>query len=233
MKLKELIQGYMATNTKKTVKHDWCYARFGSKRFSEVRLNGLNPEDFDQAKHDLLSHGLSNQTVVHYLKFLRHIFNQAVRRGKLPKSPMSEVKFSKLPKGQVRFLSLEEERKVCESIGSPVDSWVRFAILTGIRQEEPFTLKWGHIDHERNLMALPDTKTGAIQYVPLSQEANEILQNLESWQISQWVFPSKNPGTPIAPFNFYHRTYVPALKQAGLEGVTWHPLRHTLLVGWP
>ncbi len=42
-----------------------------------------------------------------------------------------------------------------------------------------------------------------------------------------WVFPSENPETHLYPINFYHRVYVPAVKQAGLEGVTWYTLRHT------
>jgi len=226
MKLKELIQGYMATNTKKTVKNDWCYARLWSKRFSEVRLNGINPEAIDQAKHDL-SHGLSNRGVVHYLKFLRHVLNLAVKKGKLSRNPFAEVEMPKLSKGRLRFLSLDEEGRLLKAIGARYAPWVRFAILTGLRQGEQFDLKWVDIDLDRGLITLPDTKAGEVQYVPLSQEAKEILQNLESWQTSQWVFPSKNPGTPNDPFNFYHRTYVPALKQAGVEGVTWHTLRHT------
>ncbi|MCH8041219.1 MAG: site-specific integrase [Nitrospinae bacterium] len=226
MKLKELIQGYMATNTKKTVKNDWCYARFWSKRFSEVRLNGINPEAIDQAKHDL-SHGLSNQTVVHYLKFLRHVLNLAVKKGKLSRNPFAEVEMPKLSKGRLRFLSLDEEDRLLKAIGARYAPWVRFAILTGLRQGEQFDLKWVDIDLEGGLITLPHTKAGSIQYAPLSQEAKEILQNLESWQTSQWVFPSKNPGTPIDPFNFYHRTYLPALEQAELEGVTWHTLWHT------
>lgn len=226
MKLKELIQGYMATNTKKTVTNDRCYARYWLKRFSEVRLNGITSEDIDQAKYDL-SHGLSNQTVAHYLKFLRHVLNLAVKKGKLSRNPFAEVEMPKIPKGRVRFLSMSEETALLKAIGSRYAPWVRFAILTGLRQGKQFDLKWVDIDLDRGLITLPDTKAGEVQYVPLSQEAKEILQNLESWQTSQWVFPSKNPGTPIDPFNFYHRTYVPALKQAGVEGVTWHTLRHT------
>ncbi len=227
IKLRDLIEGHMKYNTKKTVRDDWCYARFWIKRLGSTTLRGVKPSDIDKAKFDLLDKGLSNQTVVHYLKFLRHVFNLAVRDGKLERNPLAQVEFPKLPRGRLRYLSLEEEQKLCESIGSPYDQWIRFAILTALRQKEQFALKWSHIDLERNLIALPDTKSDHVQYVHLSAEAKAILQTFDSWQTSQWVFPSQNLGTHLDPLNFYHRLYVPAVKKAELEGVTWHTLRHT------
>jgi len=227
MKLRELIEGYMETNTKKTVRDDWCYARFWIKRLGTTTLKGINPGEIDKAKFDLMAKELSNQTVVHYLKFLRHVFNRAIRDSRLERNPLAQVEFPKLSRGHLRYLSLEEEQRVCETIGSPYDKWIRFAILTGLRQKEQFSLKWAHIDLERNLIALPDTKTGHVQYVHLSEEAKRILQTFDSWQTSQWVFPSQNIGTHIDPLNFYHRVYVPAVKKTQLEGVTWHTLRHT------
>lgn len=52
-----------------------------------------------------------------------------------------------------------------------------------------------------------------------------ILRASDSWQ--RWVFPSQNPQTHVNVDNFYGRLYLPAVKRAGLEGVTWHTLRHT------
>ncbi len=42
-----------------------------------------------------------------------------------------------------------------------------------------------------------------------------------------WVFPSATGATPMDAQNFYNRTFLPALKAARIEGVTWHTLRHT------
>jgi len=44
---------------------------------------------------------------------------------------------------------------------------------------------------------------------------------------SQWVFPSENPDTPVDLRNFYRHVYLPKVKETGLDGVTWHTLRHT------
>ena len=44
---------------------------------------------------------------------------------------------------------------------------------------------------------------------------------------SPWVFPSDNPRTHADPRNFYRRVYLPKVKELGLDGVSWHTLRHT------
>ena len=59
------------------------------------------------------------------------------------------------------------------------------------------------------------------------EEAKTILHSLVPGNTSVWVFPSENPDTHLDPDNFYGRVYMPALKNAKLEGVTWHTLRHT------
>ena len=41
------------------------------------------------------------------------------------------------------------------------------------------------------------------------------------------MFPSENPATHADPRNFYRRVYLPKVKEIGLDGVSWHSLRHT------
>jgi integrase len=96
-----------------------------------------------------------------------------------------------------------------------------------MRQLEQFSLRWEHVDLDRGVLTLPTTKAGGVQYVRLNEEAKEILRGLDSWQSSVWVFPSKNQATHVDPRNFYRRVYLPTVKALGLEGVSWHCLRHT------
>ena len=189
-------------------------------------MNAITPAALDQAKHELMSAGLAPQTVLHYLKLLRHVLNLAVRDGKLERNPFQQVNLPKVPKGCTRFLSLEEERALCEQIGTGYAPWIRFAVLTGLRRGEQLRLKWGDIDQERGLITLRTTKSGHAKYVHLSQEAQAVIEALNG-NGSVWVFPSQNPDTPIDPNNFYQRIYLPAVRAARLEAVTWHTLRHT------
>ena len=110
------------------------------------------------------------------------------------------------------------------------------------------SLRRDQVDHVRGVITLPSTKAGVVQYVRLSAEARAILRALEDGAVKAdavaeaediaqnkptgkkrtvWVFPSENPRTHISPENFYRRVYLPTVKKLGLEGVTWHTLRHT------
>jgi integrase len=166
-------------------------------------------------------------TVNHYLKFLRRVLNKAIRDGQLTTNPVSRLKMFRESAGKTRFLSPEEETALCQKLGAPHGAWVRLAILTGMRQLEQFSLRWEHVDLERSVLTLPATKAGGVQYARLNEEAKALLQSLIPGNKSVWVFPSENPATHADPRNFYRRCYLPAVKELGLLGVTWHTLRHT------
>jgi len=141
--------------------------------------------------------------------------------------PFASVKLPAVRAGKTRFLSIEEEARLCQAVGPPYDAWVRLVILTGLRKSEQFALRWADIDLDRGLITLPDTKSGGVQYVHLMEEAKAILSSLIPGNTSVWVFPSENPDTHLDHHHFYARVYQPALLAAKLPGVTWHTLRHT------
>lgn len=238
----------MRFNQKRTIPNDRRYERIWKARLPNMRLVNITPALLDIVKGELLEKALSNQTVLHYLKFLRHILNRAVRDRHLNQNPFTQVVMPKPTKGRLRYLSLEEEQSLLKAIGPTYAPWVRFAILTGLRQAEQFQMKWIDVDLERGIVTLPHTKAGGCQDAYLNQEATDILKGFTSWKDSKWVLPSKNegkrkkPATHLDPKNFYHRTYVPALQKAGLQkkkdtktdavedksqNVDWHTLRHT------
>lgn len=227
-----VIASYLATlptSGKKpaTIAEEQYYGRWWTDRLTGKALHAVVPALLEQAMADLAAARKSPQTIVHYLKFLRHVFRWAIGRGVIEKTPFTSVTLPTVRAGKTRFLSIEEETKLCQAIGPPYDAWIRLAILTGLRKSEQFRLRWADINLERGLITLPDTKSGGVQYVHLMDEAKAILTSLIPGNTSVWVFPSENPETHLDPDNFYGRVYMPALKDAKLEGVTWHTLRHT------
>ena len=108
----------------------------------------------------------------------------------------------------------------------------KLAILTAMRLGEQFGLKWQWVNFSQGFIPLPHTKAGGVQYVHLNAEAQAILRSLQIQQMNQrtcgsWVIPSKNPATHIDKNNLCSRIFIPAVKAAKLEDVTWHTLRHT------
>ena len=161
------------------------------------------PALLEQAMADLATKHYTPQTIVHYMKFLRHVFRWAIGRGVIEKSPFASVKLPTVRAGQTRFLSVEEEAQLCQAIGQPYDAWIRLAILTGCGKSEQFGLRWADIDLDRGLITLPTIKSGRVQYIHLTEEAKAILHNLIAGNTSVWVFPSENPDTHLDHHNFY------------------------------
>ena len=226
------IDEHVSNSTVKDHQTEIYYGRWWKKRLKGKRLNGITPTDLEGAQRDLLAKGLAPQTVLHYLKFLRHMLNKMVRDGKLERNPFARVVLPKVSKGRLRFLSLKEEQRLLDVLGPTYAPWARLAILTGLRLGEQIRLQWNDVDLEQGLVTLPQTKAGEVQYVPLNTEAQSIFRTLQITHMDQggwglWVFPSKTCATHLDQRNFYARVFVPAVKKAGLEGVTWHTLRHT------
>jgi len=256
----ETIDRYLATlpssdKKPRTIRDEKMYGQWWKARLKDKRLHHITPAVLEDAKHALTTHEYgkkekgsvpkrySAQTIIHYMKFLRHVLNVAVRDGKLDRNPFTQIKLPRISVGNTRFLSPEEEAALLKTLGPTYGPWARLAILTGLRKTELFSMQWSQVDFDQNMITLPQTKSGDVQYAPLNEESKMILHDIEKnaavaeaeaiaskskkKEQSDWVFPSKNPTTPLDSYNFYGRVFLPAVKKTGLEGVTWHTLRHT------
>ena len=110
-------------------------------------------------------------------------------------------------------------------IGPHAAAAVRLLILTGARLREILHLKWEHVDLERGLLLLPDSKTGK-KAIVLNAPALDILANLP--RFGTYVIAGQAAGTdedkPRADLN---RPWRAIVKRAGLNGLRLHDLRHT------
>ena len=220
------------TTTVKGKATERYYMSWWTTRLRGLRLNHVTPAVIEDAQRDLLAKQYAPQTVVHYLKALRHVLNNAVRDGTLDRNPFARVQLVKVKNGKTRFLTPDEETCLLEKLGPIYGPWARLAILTGLRLGEQFRLRWADVDLDRGLILLPETKAGTVQYVRLNEEAREILRTRQIQQMnrnvaSPYVYPSDTLATPLDQRNFYARTFHPAVVALKLDGVGWHTLRHT------
>lgn len=230
--LGDLIDQHLEVSRVKSLETEKYYGRWWKERLQGIPLSGVTPGLLETIQGELLKKGFQPQTVVHYLKFLRHVLNKAVKNGMLSINPFVRVELVKILQRRTRFLSLEEESQLLEQLGETYRTHARLAILTGLRLSEQFSMKWEWVDFERGMITLPRSKAGGVQYVRLNVEAQAILRDRQSRQLNTggcgvWVYPSANPETPLDQRNFCSRVFIPAVKRASLEGVTWHTLRHT------
>ena len=163
----------------------------------------------------------------HALDLLRSIMNFAIARGHLETDPARAVERN--PRQVLtRFLSREEIARLHRVLDSQTrDSRreqadiVRLLLLTGCRRSEIVGLRWSEVDRDRLVFA--DSKTGP-RIVPLNTQARRILQRRPRG-VSPFVFPS--PRDPARPRSRNLAFWYRARREAGIEDVRLHDLRHT------
>jgi len=178
----------------------------------------------------------SDATVNRHFAYLKHVFALALKDGHIQRNPVAGITF--FPEvTKTRFFS-EAELIRLQGVMDPKDwALIALAVETGLRREEQFGLKWTQVDLEHSYLVLPMPKGGKTRYVPLSEQAKHLLRSFDSVFTSAWVFPSvlghankANPKDDTRPMDsraFLRRAFEPALRKAGITGVSWHTLRHT------
>jgi integrase len=100
---------------------------------------------------------------------------------------------------------------------------IRLLTLTGARLREILDAKWEHVELERGMIFLPDSKTGR-KPIYLSAAAAAILSALPRTDGNPYVIPGEKTGQPRADLK---RPWDAICEVAGLDGVRLHDLRHS------
>jgi integrase len=156
-----------------------------------------------------------------------HVVDEAVLRIRPPRLEEREPRFLRWPEVEELAAACTEERLVV------------VACLTGLRQGELFALRDSDVDFETGAIVVTRaarrgvavrTKTRqSIRRAYLSGLARQMLRE-------QLVARKPNDGRLVFPSplggvwqrnNFMARVFRPAVRRAGLDGLTFHDLRHT------
>lgn len=168
---------------------------------------------------------------------LKVIFAKAVQWEMLPASPVNNIRKNRKRK-MTRFLSRPEITRLSQVLAGmeaenilnrqPADI-IRLLLLTGCRHREITTLEWDWIDGDRNVIHLPDSKTGP-RDVHLGAEAVAVLNRIRTHRRHvpkdrrHYVFPGRKPGTCQSPVWHFWKV---VCARAGFGPVRIHDLRHT------
>ena len=170
------------------------------------------------------------------LEILGQIMNAALAAGHVGTAPVKSIAKNPRPK-LTRFLSAEEIERLHRVLDRLVGErpsrrqqadvirlllLLLLLLLPGCRVGEILTLQWR--SYQEGRLHLPDTKTGP-RRVWLSQAAQAILAR-QPRAASPYVFPS--PRRPDQPLSHTLCLWRRARKEAGLDDVRLHDLRHTV-----
>ncbi len=116
------------------------------------------------------------------LALLSHVYTIAIQEWGLGllQNPVALVRKPKPAAGRDRRLSKQEEGRLleeCQRYSNPMLYWiVVLAIETGMRKGEMVTLTRSHIDLQKRMIYLQQTKNGSARSVPLSKTAVQVLE---------------------------------------------------------
>ena len=183
------------------------------------------------------------------LQVLRNLFVHATRKGTWTEAnpAIDHVTGRGLKKytvaSRARHLTTAEASRVLAFAATEPQPWRdfwRLLILTGVRASALREMKWAHLDLRKaeSTWAIPTTKNGDPQLVPLTETATVILRQRlddapkhepkgkqQGKHASVWVFPMReDPDACIADLD---HAWARVKEHAPLEGVRIHDLRRT------
>ena len=193
-------------------------------------LGSISSAVIESYKRKRLEEGIKKTTLNRELTVLKSIFKRAQELGlwdgQIPK--IDKVKGDE--KEIVRFLSREEAERLINACPEWFRPVVVFALNTGLRAGEIFSLRWEDIDLERRLIIIKSraTKTKKERLIPVNSTVYSLLMELEKNRKEHgFVFTNRSG----LPYKYEDKTYLKvfktACKKAGIENFRFHDLRHT------
>ena len=215
---------------------------FGPKRLSDISLSDVDafvaglrfPEKL--SKHHKSVRTRKPSTINRYQALLRHMFNWAVARGYVLKTPFRRegvalIKLAVEDNRRHRRLSPAEELTVLEQAAPHVRSLIVLALDTGLRRGEMLALTWADLEARPGWLRVRGVtaKSKKTRWVPVgTARLSSVLDGLRNDASGQPKGPhiavcSNEVGEPI---RYFMTAWKAARRRAGLADFRWHDLRH-------
>ncbi len=224
-----LIEAYRRESGAAPRREDVRHARWWIDQLGDLPLDLFTRDRINQQLTAMEAFARSEFTRNFYFRFLRRVCAWGVTVGHFQTDPCKSIPLPKEKAPTLRVLTQEEEYKLCEALGEPYSFWVKFAILTGLKQSEQFSLRWRDVDLDRLALMLPHPSTGGVVSLQLAPATLLVLRELKRVHpASIWVFPDlRNPSRPANVHAFYVGRFESAIHRVDIPRCAWKDLRHT------
>ena len=167
-------------------------------------------------------------TFNHYRSLLSLSYRLGILNRKVTANPARSVPHRREDNNRVRFLTVEEEkrlRKVVEAEWASHLPEFDLAINTGLRKGSQYGLTWDMVDWKSRMLNIPRTKNEEPNHVPLNDAALAALRVVhDQGEARGRVFQSARTGAPLENGRHW---FEDAVREAGIRNFRWHDLRHT------
>jgi integrase len=196
-------------------------------RWRTKSIHEIGRRDILSALDEIVARG-SPAAANYTFTVMRAMFNWAIGRGILEKSPCTGLSKPTPVKSRSRILSDDELRAVifgARRTGRPYGAIVELLALLGQRRSEVAEMTWREVDIEKKLWTIPAerAKNSRAHFVHLAPRALEIIQAQP--KTDGLLFPTPS-GKPFMEFS----KMKPLLdKASGVNGWVLHDLRRTVV----
>lgn len=178
-------------------------------------------------------------------KIFSNFFKFCLRENFIEKSPFINISRPKYKYSEIQTLSLIEAKHFLKLIKKSKHALLfEIGLITGMRPEEYFGLRWSDIDWTHNLLVVKyalDLKhqteviyhelksENSKRFIPVSKKIINKLKAVQKKQIKNQynlVFPSE-AGTPLRLNNIFNRHFKPIIEKITPKNITLYSLRHT------
>lgn len=229
------------TNLKATTRRDYesllhahIEPRWGSTALADVRH-----EDVASWLAELSSRGLSASRVRAAHVALSQMMKLAVRSGRLARNPAEYVPLPRVRRATKRYLTHDEVEDLADAAGE-YRAAILFLAYTGVRYGELAAVRVARLNLMRRRAMIEEAlaevagrvvsstpKTHQTRAVPVPRFMIEELAQLVAGKDPHDHVFTRSDGKVLRLSWFRRYVFTPAVRAAGLDGLTPHGLRHT------
>jgi len=218
-------------------------------RFGEMAVGNITKADILAFRADLAKaparnkkNLLSNPRINKILNPLRQILCEAADRFDF-RTPFVNIKQLKVKRTDVEPFSLDEVKKIIDTVRIDFKQYFSVRFFTGMRTGEIHGLKWKYVDFDRRLILIRETVVdGEEAYTKTDSSQREIQmsqlvflalkeQENSTRKLSEFVFCNRE-GLPLDYKNVNNRVWKPLLQHLGLKVRRPYQCRHTAATLW-
>lgn len=221
--------------------------RYWLPEFGPMRMESVSPRNVQQAINRM-TEKLKPSTVRSYYGVLAHLFNDAVDLEVIGRSPCRAIKLPKLSHQVKRVIGPADLHRLADEVGPDWRLLIYLGGVMGLRIGEALGLQWSDVDFGARTLTVSRTVSEAYGRVTIGEPktrsslrtlafpaalAGEFIRHREhiGENPSDFVFQDAIGG-PVRASNLRYRVFDPAVRAAGLDGVTFHGLRHSAATEW-
>ena len=180
----------------------------------DMLIEDLTDSDVNDFVQIRVNEGGGEYAINRALSIWRSMHRRARTKWKQRTQVIDWTDFFNPESKRVRFLTMEEVRRLISCLPLHIGLAVEWSVYTGCREAETFNLTWDDVHLDRGY-AVVVAKGGKSHTVWLSEQAMDVLGRCE--RKGRYVFSKKNK----------RRAFDQGMRKAGISDFCWHDLRHT------